>query len=269
MQLIVKHFSELTTDELFDIYKLRSAVFVVEQNCIYQDIDDADKVAYHMYLKDENGIQAYLRVLPKGVRYEEVSIGRVISVKRRCGFATRLLNEAILVAKEKFGANTLVISSQKYAIPVYEKVGFVPCSGEYMEDGIPHIRMMLEIHENYEKEAQEKWGDTAAYREYSEKTKNSSQTKQKSVNEGMNNILAEFALCMKSGAAPDSQEAQNLVKKLQDYISENYYTCTKEILAGLGQMYVLDERFKRNIDKNANGTAQFICNAIENFYKNN
>ena len=67
-------------------------------------IDDADKAAYHLYLKNENGIQAYLRVLPKGVRYEEVSIGRVISVKRRCGFATRLLNEAILVAKEKFGA---------------------------------------------------------------------------------------------------------------------------------------------------------------------
>ena len=245
MQVIIKHFSELTTEELFEIYKLRSAVFVVEQNCVYQDIDEADKSAYHLYLKDADGIQAYLRVLPKGVRYDEASIGRVISVKRRCGFATWLLKEAILVAKEKFGAKTLVISSQKYAIPVYEKVGFAQCSGEYMEDGIPHVRMSLDINETLKAEEQEK------------------------TTVSMNDIMAEFATCMTSGAQADSEEAQKLVKKLQNHISKNYYTCTNEILAGLGQMYVLDERFKRNIDKNAEGTAQFICNAIEIYYKNN
>ena len=245
MQVVIKHFSELNTEELFEIYKLRSAVFVVEQNCVYQDIDEADKTAYHLYLKDADGIQAYLRVLPKGVRYNEASIGRVISVKRRCGLATWLLKEAIMVAKEKFNADALVISSQKYAVPVYQKVGFVQCSEEYLEDGIPHVRMFLKIDETLEAEEQKKPNVT------------------------MNDIMAEFADCMKKDASPDSEEAQTLVKKLQNHISEHYYTCTNEILAGLGQMYVLDERFKRNIDKNAEGTAQFICNAIEFYYKGN
>lgn len=143
MELIIKHFKELTAEEIYNIYKLRCAVFVVEQNCVYQDIDDADKVAYHLYLKDEDGISAYLRVLPKGARYDEVSIGRVISVKRRQGLATRLLKEAIAVARSKFDAKTITISSQTYAIPVYEKAGFIKASDEYLEDGIPHVRMIL------------------------------------------------------------------------------------------------------------------------------
>ena len=78
----------------------------------------------------------------------------------------------------------------------------------------------------------------------------------------MNAILAEFAVCMKNGEKSNSTEVQNLVKMLQNHISENYYSCTKEILAGLGQMYVADERFKNNIDKYADGTAEFICEAI-------
>jgi ElaA protein len=144
MELIIKHFNELTTLELMEIYKLRNAVFVVEQDCIYQDIDGADPHCYHLWLQDQEGIQAYLRVLPQNIKYADASLGRVISVKRRCGLATRLLQEGIALAREKFGAKRLVISAQEYACPVYEKVGFVRTDDKYLEDGIPHVRMVRE-----------------------------------------------------------------------------------------------------------------------------
>lgn len=117
--------------------------------------------------------------------------------------------------------------------------------------------------ENYKTEAQEKWGKTEAYSEYTEKTKDYSADKWSNLADGLNSILAEFAVCMKNGEAPDSDEAQDLVKKLQNHITETCYTCTKEILSGLGQMYVLDERFKKNIDKNGDGTSDFISKAID------
>lgn len=116
--------------------------------------------------------------------------------------------------------------------------------------------------EKYRKEAQEKWGNTDAYKEHTEKTKDYSEDKWNNLGTEMNDILGEFAVCMKNGAKPDSAETQSLVMKLQSHITENYYTCTNEILAGLGQMYVLDERFKNNIDKHADGTAEYISNAI-------
>lgn len=145
MELIVKHFRELSTEELVDIYKLRVAVFVVEQNCPYQEIDDADKSAYHIYLKDEDGIQAYLRVLPKGVTFPDVSIGRVLAVRRRCGLGSRILAAGIEVAREKFNANRITIGAQVYARKLYEKAGFVQSSEEFLEDGIPHIEMVWEL----------------------------------------------------------------------------------------------------------------------------
>ena len=117
--------------------------------------------------------------------------------------------------------------------------------------------------EKYKAEAQEKWGKTDAYKEYAERTKNYSGQKWNDLAEGMNHVMAEFAVCMKNGETPDSAEAQNLVKTLQNHITENCYLCTNEILAGLGQMYVADERFKSNIDKHADGTAAFISEAIE------
>ncbi len=117
--------------------------------------------------------------------------------------------------------------------------------------------------ENYKAEVKEKWGNTDAYKEHSEKTKDYSKDKWSSLADGMNNILAEFSLCMKKGSSPDSAEAESLVQKLQSHISDNYYTCTKEILFGLGQMYVSDERFRSNINKHGDGTAEFISRAIE------
>ena len=117
--------------------------------------------------------------------------------------------------------------------------------------------------EAYRAEAQERWGKTKAYQEYTEKSKHYSKEKQNSLVHDMDAILAEFAVCMNRGAVPAAPEAQSLVKKLQNHISEHYYHCTDEILAGLGQMYVADERFKNNIDRHGNGTAAFISEAIK------
>ena len=117
--------------------------------------------------------------------------------------------------------------------------------------------------EEYKAEAKEKWGQTDAYKKHSEKTKHYSSEKWNNLAEKMNDIFVEFALCMKAGNEPDSAEAQKLAKNLQDHITQNYYLCTNEILFGLGQMYVADERFKNNIDKHADGTAEFVNKAIE------
>ena len=117
--------------------------------------------------------------------------------------------------------------------------------------------------ENYKEEVKEKWGNTEAYKEYSQKSKNYSKENFNALTDGINNIMKEFSVSMNNGASFDSTDAQNLVKKLQGYITENFYTCTNEILYGLGQMYVADERFKKNIDKHSIGTAEFISKAIE------
>ncbi len=121
--------------------------------------------------------------------------------------------------------------------------------------------------EKYKNEAKERWGSTDAYKEHKEKTKNYSKGDFDALGDGMDMIMGEFSLCMKKDLAPGSEEAQILVKKLQDYITANFYTCTKEILAGLGQMYVLDERFRNNIDRHGNGTARFISEAVAFFCK--
>ena len=112
-------------------------------------------------------------------------------------------------------------------------------------------------------EVHERWGDTDAYREHEQKTKNYTKEKWTEANDGLMAIFAEFAACKDSGASADSSEAQALVAKLQAHITANYYTCTDEILAGLGKMYVGDERFKKNIDKYGEGTAEFASTAIE------
>ena len=120
---------------------------------------------------------------------------------------------------------------------------------------------------NYDIEVKERWGETEAYNEYAEKTASYTKDKWQQVNDGLNAVLAKFAECMNNGHTADSPEAQALVKELQNYITENYYTCTNEILAGLGQMYVADERFKTNIDKHSFGTAEFMSQAIKIYCK--
>ena len=115
---------------------------------------------------------------------------------------------------------------------------------------------------NYKTEARERYGGTAAYREHEQKTKNYTKEKWAEANDGLMAIFAEFAACKESGASADSTETQALVAKLQMHITANYYTCTDEILAGLGKMYVADERFKKNIDKYGEGTAAFAAEGI-------
>lgn len=145
MKLVIKHFSELSTEELFEIYKLRVDVFVVEQNCPYHEVDDFDKEAYHVWLEDEDGIKAYARALPENTMFETASIGRVISVKRRCGLGSKIVKAAAETAKEKFGADKLTIMAQVYARTLYEKAGFKQTSEEFLEDGIPHIQMQMTL----------------------------------------------------------------------------------------------------------------------------
>ena len=118
---------------------------------------------------------------------------------------------------------------------------------------------------NYKNEARSRWGDNEAYCEYEQKTKNYTKEKWTEANDGLMAIFAEFAESKNSGFSADSVEAQALVAKLQAHITDNYYTCSNEILAGLGKMYVDDERFKNNIDKYGDGTANFVLKAIEVF----
>ena len=115
----------------------------------------------------------------------------------------------------------------------------------------------------YFMEARERYGGTAPYREHTAKTKNYTKEKWAEANDGLIAIFAEFEACKQNGAKADFVEAQELVAKLQAHITENYYTCTDEILAGLGKMYIADERFKKNIDKYGDGTAEFAATAIE------
>ena len=124
------------------------------------------------------------------------------------------------------------------------------------------------MNKNYETEARSRWGNTDAYREHEKKTKNYTKEKWAEANDGLMAIFAEFAACKVSGASADSAEAQALVSKLQSHITANYYTCTDEILAGLGMMYVSDERFKNNIDKYGEGTAEFAAEGIRIYVEN-
>ena len=143
MNLYIKHFNELTTMELYRILRARAEIFVVEQDCVYQDLDNKDLNAWHVWFEDDDGVAAYCRVLDKGVSYEgEGSIGRVITVKRGTGLGYKVMMEGIRVAEEKFGQTSLRISAQEYAQGFYEKCGFVRVSEPYLEDDIPHVQML-------------------------------------------------------------------------------------------------------------------------------
>lgn len=144
MELCIKRFNELSSEELYAIIKLRISVFVVEQNCPYMELDDKDQTAIHVFYTDEEGIQAYLRIMDKDDSREYVSIGRVIAVKRRCGIGSRILKEGIRIAREIFRAEQIYLEAQTYAKGLYEKQGFRQISEEFLEDGIPHVKMILD-----------------------------------------------------------------------------------------------------------------------------
>ena len=144
MTLHIRRFDELTVDELYRILKLRVDVFVVEQACPYPELDGLDQDALHLWLEDETGVRAYLRVMDRGAESEYVSIGRVVARERRQGLGTRILREGIRAARERFGAEAIYLEAQTYAAGLYEKQGFRIISEEFLLDGIPHVKMLLD-----------------------------------------------------------------------------------------------------------------------------
>ncbi len=143
MELVVKTFDKLNTRELYEILRVRAAVFVVEQECAYQDVDGIDPKAVHAFLQDENGVQAYLRVFEKDERTAQM--GRMLTVQRGAGLGGWLLKEGIRVARDVLKKDVLYIEAQSYATGFYEREGFRVTSEEFLEDGIPHVKMELEF----------------------------------------------------------------------------------------------------------------------------
>jgi len=143
MQLILKNFEELTTTELLNIYVLRSSVFVVEQQCAYQDPDDKDLVAKHIMMLDGDVLIAYARLIPPNVSYDAASIGRVVVDKsqRNKGYGQTLMKYSINKTLEMYKDQDIVISAQAYLIEFYNHLGFIVEGESYLEDNIPHIKM--------------------------------------------------------------------------------------------------------------------------------
>jgi ElaA protein len=136
-----KAFPELTLEELYELLRVRSEVFVVEQDCVYQDLDGDDQASVHLWLTEEDKVVALCRVCPAGTHMREVSIGRVITTERGKGYGKQIMREGIAAAQEYFGAKVIDIEAQEYAREFYEGVGFRQTSDTFMLDGIPHIRM--------------------------------------------------------------------------------------------------------------------------------
>ena len=145
MELYVKQMADMSAAELYELLQARVDVFVVEQNCPYSELDGRDAAAWHVWMKDGDALVGYLRVLPPDDHYSEVAIGRVLSLRRRQGIATALLQAGIETASSKMGADRIMTEAQVYARGLYEKAGFIQVSEEFLEDSIPHIRMMLEL----------------------------------------------------------------------------------------------------------------------------
>ncbi len=143
----VKHFNELTVPEYHDLLFLRIEVFVIEQDCPYQDVDDKDKVAYHIFgTNKDNKTVAVARILPQEISYPEISIGRIAVDKdnRGTGIAVELMNECFQFIEQQFGKKPIRISGQQYLTNFYGRLGFKQVSEMYLEDNIPHIEMLKE-----------------------------------------------------------------------------------------------------------------------------
>ena len=147
MKTYIKTFDDLSNTEIYQILRLRSEVFVVEQECIYQDIDNKDKKAVHIFLKEKNEIIAYSRVFKEKEYFENPSIGRVVVVNKRrmYGVGKKIMNISIDYIKQNIKAKSIEISAQKYLKKFYSNLGFIQQGDEYLEDNIPHLRMFLII----------------------------------------------------------------------------------------------------------------------------
>ncbi len=145
MELKTKYFNELSTIELYEILKARSQIFVIEQKCIYQDLDDIDYKSIHIFYQQDNKVIAYLRIFPKEENWDIVQMGRVLSIEHWKGLGGKVLKEGIKFIKEKINAKKIYIEAQCYVIGFYKREGFKICSEEFLEDGIPHIKMELKL----------------------------------------------------------------------------------------------------------------------------
>lgn len=145
MEVLCKRFEELSNEELYEILKLRVDVFVVEQECPYPELDDLDQEALHVYLKENDEICAYLRILQPGVKDKDAALGRIVTKHRKKGYGRMVVEKGIEVVKGMDHAQGIYIEAQEYAQGFYEKLGFVRCSDVFLEDGIPHIQMRYQI----------------------------------------------------------------------------------------------------------------------------
>ena len=143
MKKVSKYFSELTTAEIYEILKARSKIFVVEQNCVYQDLDDKDYESLHVFYVEDGKVAAYLRAFYNNGCI--VQIGRVLTLQHGTGLGGKLLKEGIAQIKEKMNPKQLYIEAQCYATGYYEREGFRVCSDEFLEDGILHVQMILDL----------------------------------------------------------------------------------------------------------------------------
>ena len=143
MKLVAKYFEELTTSELYEILKARAEIFVVEQNCVYQDLDGTDHRSLHIYYEEGGQVLAYLRAFAKTDMENTVQVGRVLSIEHGIGLGGKILKEGLKVICERMNPKCIYIEAQCYAVGYYEKVGFEICSEEFLEDGIPHVQMKL------------------------------------------------------------------------------------------------------------------------------
>jgi ElaA protein len=143
MEWVLKKFGELSLDELYSILELRSKVFIVEQNCIYNDPDGKDQVAWHLIGMEKDQLIAYSRILPPGVIYTDPAIGRVVTLpsKRKSGLGRELMSRSIKHCEDLFGQTSITLSAQAYLKKFYESLGFSTIGEEYLDDGIPHIKM--------------------------------------------------------------------------------------------------------------------------------
>ena len=141
-----KHFNDLTNRELYDMLQLRAEIFVVEQTCIYNDLDGLDKDAVHLVIKKEDEIMGCSRLLQPGTRFPDFSIGRVVVKKnmRGTGLGIQMMEEAKKYMIEKWNAKNIKVSAQKYLQKFYEDLGFSVVTEEYLEDGIPHVGMAFQ-----------------------------------------------------------------------------------------------------------------------------
>jgi len=144
IDIYTKTFQELTINELYDLLQLRSEVFVVEQNCVYQDIDGKDTKALHVIGKKNNKIVAYTRIFKPGDYFEYASVGRVVvrNIERQHKYGYDLMEASIKTIKDYFNTTTIELSAQVYLKKFYNTLGFQEVGVEYLEDGIPHINMI-------------------------------------------------------------------------------------------------------------------------------